>query len=597
MTESVTKHGGAIELHAMRSQRSSPNSSASSSSSALNYGATAYTPLIPRSVMDPKIKDELQASKGEIVGASHTSSARPASVDEFGNPLTSYDRKSLLMNHELDRMGMGRYQWFIVGLCAMGYMLADLLWAQAFGLIAPPLQRELGFSDIEMGNIFTSFSAGLCAGAFMWGVLVDVIGRRWAFNLTVLITSVFGLAIGGPSNYNAIIVLTAFIGLGIGGNIPIDTTITLEFLPQDKRYLLPALSVGQPIGVVVCSAIAYGFIPNYSCPSELKSCKVTAPGEVCCSRSQNQGWRYLCFCLGAISLFIFLLRFVVFNFQESPRFLLSKGRDEEAIEVLRKVAKINGTTCTLTIEDLRGEDEYAGGDRESQGVNALKLHARVYNFSELKAFLKRGRNLRLVILTWLTYAFDAWGFTIAGSFLPTILLRKNEAIDVPNIPNIDKDRADKSYVCGIPATLLAAGLVEVPRTFPFHSFSPVDHFLLQSALPSAVYSLFATVNTQAANVGLNAMEYFFQSLFNAILYGWTPEAFPAPIRGSACGIASFWGRLFSIIAPLIGSRLLDAGGDEGINNVLYLAGAGVFVCTIATAMLPSDTGNKNKQTV
>ncbi|KAF8761141.1 Sugar transporter [Rhizoctonia solani] len=70
------------------------------------------------------------------------------------------------------------------------------------------------------------------------------------------------------------------------------------------------------------------------------------------------------------------------------------------------------------------------------------------------------------------------------------------------------------------------------------------------------------------------MEYFFQSLFNAILYGWTPEAFPAPIRGSACGIASFWGRLFSIIAPLIGSRLLDAGGDEGINNVLYLAGAG-----------------------
>ncbi|KAF8680580.1 transporter [Rhizoctonia solani] len=534
MTESVTKHGDAIELHAMHSQRSSPNSSASSSSSALNYGATAYTPLIPRSVMDPKIEDELQASKGEIVGASYTSPARPASVDEFGNPLTTYDRKSLLVNHELDRMGMGRYQWFIVGLCAMGYMLADLLWAQAFGLIAPPLQRELGFSDIEMGNIFTSFSAGHCAGAFMWGVLVDVIGRRWAFNLTVLITSVFGLAIGGPSNYNAIIVLTAFIGLGIGGNIPIDTTITLEFLPQNKRYLLPALSVGQPIGVVLCSALAYGFIPNYSCPSDLKSCKFTAPGEACCSRSQNQGWRYLCFCLGAISLFVFLLRFIVFNFQESPRFLLSKGRDEEAIEVLRKVAKTNRTTCTLKIEDLRAEDEYAGGDTESQGVNALKLHAQVYNFSELKVFLKRGRNLRLVILTWLTYAFDAWGFTIAGSFLPTILLRKNEAIDVS----------------------------------------------LRDTYKSYVVILFATVNTQAANVGLNAMEYFFQSLFNAILYGWTPEAFPAPIRGSACGIASFWGRLFSIIAPLIGSRLLDAGGDEGINNVLYLAGAGVFVHSI-----------------
>ncbi|KAG9109344.1 hypothetical protein FRC07_008338 [Ceratobasidium sp. 392] len=459
-------------------------------------------------------KDDFETKKGNDLVQTPT---RSPSVNEYGDPLTAYDRKSLLVNHQLDRMGMGRYQWFVVGLCAMGYML-DLLWAQAFGLIAPPLQKELGFSDTEMGNIFTAFSAGLCAGAFMWGVLVDIIGRRWAFNLTVLITSVFGLAIGGPNNYDAIIVLTAFIGLGIGGNIPIDT--------------------------------------------------------------------------------------------ESPRFLLSKGRDEEAIEVLHKVAKMNRTTCTLTIEELRAEDAYEGseGDGESQGVNVLKMTKRVYNFHELKVFLKRGKNLRLVLLTWLTYAFDAWGFTIAGyvldfmfarleeelmgkvrSFLPTILLRKNQAI------NVSLRDTYKSYiiiyVCGIPATLLAAGMVEVPR------LGRKWAMVVSSALMATSLFLFATVNTQAANIGLNAMEYFFQSLFNAVLYGWTPEAFPAPIRGSACGIASFWGRLFSIIAPLIGARLLDAGGDAGINNVLYLAGAGVFVCTLATALLPNDTGNKNRQTL
>jgi len=527
-------------------------------------------------------KDGFETAKGN-------EPARSRSVDEFGNPLTAYDRKSILVNQQLDSMGMGRYQWYIVGLCAMGYML-DLLWAQAFGLIAPPLQKELGFNDTEMGNIFTAFSAGLCAGAFMWGVLVDIIGRRWAFNLTVLITSVFGLAIGAPDNYNAIIVLTAFIGLGIGGNIPIDTTITLEFLPQNKRYLLPALSVGQPVGVVLCSIIAFGFIPNYSCAPDLVSCKLTAPGEPCCSRAQNQGWRYLCFCLGGISLLVFLLRFVVFNFQESPRFLLSKGRDEEAIEVLKKVAKMNGTVCTLTIEELRAEDGYEGSvDGESQGVNVLKQKVAVYNVAELKAFLRRGKNLRLVLLTWLTYAFDAWGFTIAGAFLPTILLRKNQEIDV-SLRDTYKSYII-IYVCGIPATLLAAGLVQVPR------LGRKWAMVVSSALMAVSLFLFATVNTQAANIGVNAMEYFFQSLFNAILYGWTPEAFPAPIRGSACGIASFWGRLFSIISPLIGARLLDSGGEAGINNVLYLAGAGVFVCTIATALLPSDTGNKDRQTV
>ena len=57
-------------------------------------------------------------------------------------------------------------------------------------------------------------------------------GRRWAFNGTVLISCIFGLCLGAPNTYNAILVLAAFNGFGIGGNIPIDTTICLEFLPQ-----------------------------------------------------------------------------------------------------------------------------------------------------------------------------------------------------------------------------------------------------------------------------------------------------------------------------------------------------------------------------
>ena len=57
-------------------------------------------------------------------------------------------------------------------------------------------------------------------------------GRQWAFNLTVLFSSVFGLALAGSQSYETFLVLTAFVGFGVGGNIPIDTTITLEFIPQ-----------------------------------------------------------------------------------------------------------------------------------------------------------------------------------------------------------------------------------------------------------------------------------------------------------------------------------------------------------------------------
>lgn len=119
-----------------------------------------------------------------------TSSARPsfeenrwshAGAGVFADPdlegRSLYDKKCILVNREIDGMGMGRYQWYVWTLCGFGYLL-DLLWAQAFSLSLSPLQQELGFGNDRSGNISTSFSAGLTAGAFFWGVMSDVIGKR-----------------------------------------------------------------------------------------------------------------------------------------------------------------------------------------------------------------------------------------------------------------------------------------------------------------------------------------------------------------------------------------------------------------------------------
>lgn len=71
---------------------------------------------------------------------------RSNSIDEIfrQESTTLYEKKCLLVNREIDRMGMGRYQWCIWTLCGFGYFL-DLLWAQAFGLVLQPLQQEFGF--------------------------------------------------------------------------------------------------------------------------------------------------------------------------------------------------------------------------------------------------------------------------------------------------------------------------------------------------------------------------------------------------------------------------------------------------------------------
>lgn len=163
---------------------------------------------------------------------------------------------------------------------------------------------------------------------------------------------------------------------------------------------------------------------------------------------------------------------------------------------------------------------------------------------------------------------------VVGSLLPRILLDKGRAIEVSTATTYRNYVI--IYICGIPGVLLGALMYGVPLV------GRQWGMVVSSALMGVSLFLFSSINTQASNVGLNIMEYFFQSMFNAILYGWTPEAYPAPIRGTACGVASFWGRLFSIVSPLIGAHLLV----KSTNGPLYLAGSGVFVCTICIALMP-----------
>ncbi|KAK3168816.1 hypothetical protein OEA41_005264 [Lepraria neglecta] len=513
--------------------------------------------------------------------------ARPNSQDGLNDDpemegLTLYEKKALLVDRELDSHGMGKYQWYIFFLCGFGYLI-DLLYAQAFSLVEPAIQQEFGFGDKESGNIFSSFSAGLTAGAFVWG-------RQYAFNLTVLISSVFGLCLAAPNNYSGILVLTAFVGFGVGGNIPIDTTICLEFLPQNRRFLLALLSVFQPLGVVIACGIAYGFIPFYSCGNgsdgkPLLACNNVALGAPCCTKSSNFGWRYTLLCIGAICIVVFFLRFVVFNFQESPKFLLYRGRDDKAVEVLQKIAKFNGRGCSVTLESFEAlsteETSTATPDTDTAILDGGAKQLKQSWGTKFKIEMQRYKILfenftmaRLTLLVWITYAFDYWGFSIAGSFLPKILLLKNSAIDI-SVAQTYRNFVI-IYICGVPGVILGALMYGIPR------IGRKWAMIGSSALMGISLFLFATVNTEASNIGLNAMEYFFQSMFNAVLYGWTPEVFPAPIRGTAAGVASFWGRLFSIISPLIAADLLV----KSLNAPLYLAGGGVLISTIALLLMP-----------
>ncbi|KAF1936330.1 MFS general substrate transporter [Clathrospora elynae] len=508
------------------------------------------------------------------------------------NPLNTFEKKAALINVEIDKFGLGKYQICIWFLCGFGYFL-DLAWSQGVGLISTAIYQEMGVPDTKTGNIFAIANAGLAVGALGFGLAVDVIGRKWAFNLTCLITSVFGLLLAAPKyNYSAICGIYFLASLGLGGNIPIDATIALEFLPQKRRFLVAFLAMWQPIGVALASAIAYGTAakPAWRCDPKLLSCRAVAAGKPCCTVSSNMGWRYNVIILGCMTLAVFVLRYFVFTFHESPKFLLARGREAEAIEVLHKIAKFNKQPPpALTLEmfaaiddQVSSSENMATGDPQSTAATTKKV---ISGFGKELARLKGIFTNRLSALTFvllaIAYMGDYWSFNLAGAFLPIILFRNN----VNNGRGSVSDTYQQYMIIYFPGIIGAAlALFSVNLPLLGRKWSLVFSAICQG-LAMAMYT---QVDSTVAFVGLNALEYIMQTYFNAILYASAPELFDTVYRGSVSGMLSCTGRLAGIVAPYAGAQFLAAKSS----GILWLGAGGIWLSSLAMVFLPVEMKNR-----
>ena len=265
------------------------------------------------------------------------------------------------------------------------------------------------------------------------------------------------------------------------------------------------------------------------------------------------GWRYTFYTLGSMMIVLWVGRFLVFPVYESPKFLISIGRDEEAVEVIHKIAKRNGKSSSITFEDLRSAAApYLEGDDVSVGTAKTKLttvELIKHSFDDVsgehvKSLFSTPRLAWSTSLVIFCYAAIGLAYPLYNAFLGTYLRAKNGDLGEQSL---NKTYAQFTYqaACGVPGSIAAAALVEWGkggRKFAM-SFFTVGAGVVLFGLTQA--------KTSAQVDALTCIASFFQNAFYGVLYGYAPEVFPTPARGTGDALASASNRITGIFAPVI----------------------------------------------
>ncbi|KAJ3838481.1 MFS general substrate transporter [Lentinula raphanica] len=527
---------------------------------------------------------EKQSSPPELANYSSDSNLSAAAREDGVS--AAYEAKSHLVNEHLqNEIGFGRYQLQLFILTGLGWA-ADNIWLQGVAIILPQIQSELNPVRVEFTTL--SLYVGLILGATTWGILADLIGRRLSFNITLFIAGVFGVAAGGANSFVTLASLIACVGFGVGGNLPVDGMIItpfillrcialltkmigaifLEFIPKSHQWLLTLLSAWWALGQLFASLVAWPLIINFSCASADD-----------CPKSSNMGWRYTLYVLGGVTLIMWICRYVIFDLQESPKYLLGKGQDLEAIKVLQHIASVNGRTISLTVEDL----QKASGNQDAVSspmttAQLIKQSFSSFSLSHVEPLFSTKRLAINTTITILLWGLIGLAYPLFNGFITLYLTTQ-----VPSDSSISTTYRNYSIisVMGIPGSIIACLVVDWSRKnrSAFAMGGRKVTMAVSTALTGVFLFLFTTRTLQMYGV----------------LYAYTPEVFPAPHRGTGDALCSAFNRITGILAPVIKIVTTTAAGTAAngtANGPIFVSASLFLVAAILMLFLPIETAGK-----
>lgn len=403
-----------------------------------------------------------------------------------------------------------------------------------YGTVVSTLLRtgELGaITPADAGLIGSYALIGVMIGAFIAGFIGDHIGRRKLVLGSILWFCVFMAATAVAPNFQVFGILRLLTGFGLGSLLATLGALVAEFAPIDKKNLFNALVYsGIPAGGVAASLIALALL-------------------------QPLGWRAL-FWIGATPVF-FLLPLCWFKMYESPKWLETQGRHDEAAMIADKTGvSLDGIVHQLDVEAHTERAGFAGLFSSKWALPTILLG--FMSFSGL--LLNYGVN------TWLPKMMELYGF--GTSYSLTFLLIFNAGAVVGGL--IMAYVADK-FIGPQKMIIIAfvfAALTLVLMTLGFH--------------PAILFVCIAIAGCGIAGT-------------QVLIYGKTANYYSTKVRAAGVAWCAGFGRLGGILGPVIGGAIIGALAAGGNASTAFYVFAGVALFGAAVcAFVPQDRSEANR---
>src|SRR6476660_8539208 len=149
------------------------------------------------------------------------------------------------------RERVGRYRWVI---CALLFFATTINYVdrQVLGILAPDLQKEVGWTELDYGRIVIAFQVSYAVMMLVWGRILDRIGTKLGLGIAVAWWSLAAMGTAAARSAMTFGFARFLLGVGEAANFPASIKTVAEWFPKSERAFATGIfNAGTNIGAIV----------------------------------------------------------------------------------------------------------------------------------------------------------------------------------------------------------------------------------------------------------------------------------------------------------------------------------------------------------